>query len=140
VQQLGEKISAARPWFSEQDIAEILSAVETVLTSGRLILGAHTDAFENAFKKYVGVEHAVAVSSCSAAIQIALRFFEVSGREVILPTNNFPGVLSAVLYEGGVPVLADMDPSTFCMDTDDALKRITPRTAGIIVVHLAGRR
>jgi dTDP-4-amino-4,6-dideoxygalactose transaminase len=62
----------------------------------------------------------------------------VEGREVLLPTNNFPGVVSAVLYEGGIPILADMEPSTFCLDTEDALKRITPRTAGVIVLHLAG--
>ena len=70
-----EKIAAARPTFSEQEIADILPAVQEVLESGWLILGEHTDAFENAFKKYVGVEHAVAVNTCSSAIQITLRFF-----------------------------------------------------------------
>ena len=94
--------------------------------------------FEKRFREYIGVEHAVAVSSCSAALQITLRHFRVRGREVILPTNNFPGVVSAVLYEGGVPVLADIDPHTFCLDTSDALARISPQTAGIIVVHIAG--
>jgi len=136
--QARETIKAARPWFSEREIAEILPAVAAILESGQLILGQHTEAFEDAFKRYVGSEYAVAVSSCSAAIQIALRFFGVQGREVILPTNNFPGVVSAVLYEGGVPVLADMDASTFCVDTEDALRHITPRTAGMIIVHLAG--
>ncbi len=109
-----------------------------VLEGGRLILGARTEAFEEAFRRYVGVEHAVALSSCSAAIQIALRFFRAEGREVVLCANNFPGVVSAVLQEGGVPVLADMDPATFCLDTEDAIRRITPRTAGVIVLHLAG--
>jgi len=136
--QARRTIRAARPWFSPQDIAEILPDVEAVLESGQLILGERTDRFETAFKQFVGSEHAVAVNSCSSAIQIALRFFGVEGREVILPTNNFPGVVSAVLYEGGVPVLAEMDPTTFCLDTDDALRRITTRTAGVIVVHLAG--
>ena len=136
--QMRQTIRAARPWFSEQEIAAILPSVEAVLESGQLILGEHTEAFENAFKQFVGSEYAVAVNSCSSAIQIALRFFGVEGREVILPTNNFPGVVSAVLYEGGVPVLADMDPATFCFDTEDALRCITPRTAGVIVVHLGG--
>ena len=132
------KIAAARPWFSEAELAEILPAVERVLRSGRLILGEETEAFESAFRDYIGVDHAVAVSSCSAALQIALRFFRVEGREVILPANNFPGVVGAVLYEGGVPILAEMDPRTFCIDVEDAVSRITPRTAGMIVVHLAG--
>ena len=131
-------INAARPFFTPQAIAAILPAVERVLSSGWLILGKETEAFESAFRLYVGTKHAVAVSSCSSALQIVMRFLGVRDREVILPTNNFPGVVSALLYEGGVPVLADMDPATFCMDTEDALRRITPRTAGIIVVHLGG--
>ncbi|HVW06573.1 MAG TPA: DegT/DnrJ/EryC1/StrS family aminotransferase [Vicinamibacterales bacterium] len=133
-----DMIRAARPWFPREDIDQILPAIESILESGWLILGEHTDAFERAFRQYVGTQHAVAVSSCSAALQIAFRFFGVKGREVILPTNNFPGDVSALLYEGGIPVLADMDPYTFCMDTDDALRRITPQTAGIVVVHLGG--
>jgi perosamine synthetase len=133
------KIAAALPTFPREDLEEILPAIESILKSGRLILGQHTRQFEDAFKSYVGVEHAVAVSTCTAALQIAFRFHRVQGREVILPTNNFIGVVSAVLCEGGVPVLADMDPATFCMDLDDAIARITPRTAGIVVVHIAGR-
>jgi perosamine synthetase len=132
------RLQAARPQFERTDIDAILPAIRSVLESGHLILGEHTDRFERAFASYIGVTHAVAVSSCSAAIQIALRFFGVDQREIILPTNNFPGVVSAVLYEGGLPVLADMDSGTFCMATEDALKRITPRTAGIVVVHLGG--
>jgi len=131
-------IAAAQPAFSDADLAEILPAVERVLRSGRLILGEETEAFESAFRDYIGVDHAVAVSSCSAALQIALRFFRAEGREVILPANNFPGVVSAILYEGGVPVLAEMDPVTFCIDAEDAVSRITPKPAGMIVVHLAG--
>jgi dTDP-4-amino-4,6-dideoxygalactose transaminase len=136
--QTVEKIAAARPTFTAEEIEQILPAVREVLESGWLILGKHTQAFEEAFRAYVGVEHAVALSTCSAATQITLRFFGVQGREVIMPTNNFPGVVSSVLYEGGIPVLADMEPSTFCLDTEDALRRISSRTAGIIVVHLAG--
>lgn len=132
-------IAAARPYFSQEDIAAVLPSIRGVLESGRLILGDHTAAFERAFAEYVGVEHAVAVSSCSAALQIALRFLEVRGREVILPTNNFPGVVTALTYEGGIPVLAEMDAASFCMDVDDALGRVTERTAGMVVLHLAGR-
>ena len=133
------RIAAARPWFPPEDREEILAAIDAILESGRLILGLHTGQLEEAFRDYVGVEHAVGVSTCTAALQIAFRFHQIQGREVILPTNNFVGVVSAVVYEGGTPVLADMDPGTFCMDIDDALARITPRTAGIVAVHLAGR-
>ena len=132
------KVAAARPRVSDEDMDEILPSIEEVLRSGWLILGEHTRAFERAFAQSVGTEHAVAVSSCSAALQIVLRFFGVEGREVLMPANNFPGVLSAALYEGGTPVLAEMNPSTFCVDTEDLLTRITPRTVGVIVVHIAG--
>lgn len=133
------KIAAALPSFPKEDLQEILPAIEAILRSGRLILGPHTQQFEDAFRGYVGVEHAVAVGTCTAALQIVFRYRGIEGREVIVPTNNFVGVVSAVLYEGGTPVLAEMDPATFCMDIDDAIARITPRTAGIVVVHIAGR-
>jgi len=135
---MNERIPAARPGFPGEDIAAILPQIQAVLESGRLILGSHTSAFEEAFRRYVGVEHAIAVNSCSSALQICLRFLGAKGREVIIPTNSFPGTVTTVLYEGGIPVLAEMDPVTFCMDTEDALRRITPRTAGFLVVHLAG--
>ncbi len=133
-----KKIAAASPLFPQQDIDEIQRAISNILLSGRLILGEHTLAFEQEFQSYLGVEYAVAVSTCTAAIQIALRFYQVKQREVILPTNNFIGVVSAVLAEGATPILTDMNTETFCADTDDVLARITPKTAGIILVHIAG--
>ncbi len=131
-------IVAARPMISDDDIDDVQLAVNDILKSGWLILGEHTHRFEEDFKFYVGAEHAVAVSCCTAAIQIVLRYHQIQGREVIVPTNNFVGVVGAVLSENGTPVLADMDPETFCVDTEDLLSRITPRTAGVIVVHIAG--
>lgn len=131
-------IVSARPMIPDEDIDDIQLAITNILKSGWLILGEHTHQFEEEFRVYIGVEHAVAVSCCTAAIQIVLRYYQIQGREVIMPTNNFVGVVSAVLYEGGIPVLADMNPETFCVDTEDLLSRITPKTAGVIVVHIAG--
>ncbi len=131
-------IAAARPMIPDEDIDDIQLAINDILKSGWLILGEHTHRFEEDFRSYIGSEHAVAVSCCTAAIQIVLRYHHIQGREVIVPTNNFVGVVGAVLDEGGVPVLADLDPETFCVDTEDLLARITPRTAGVIVVHIAG--
>jgi dTDP-4-amino-4,6-dideoxygalactose transaminase len=67
-----------------------------------------------------------------------MRFYGAKGREVIVPTNTFASCVKAVMYAGGTPVLADMNPETFCLDTEDAIERINPNTAGIIVVHIAG--
>jgi perosamine synthetase len=131
-------VAAAKPLFPAEDIASLQNTFGKILESGRLILGEQTHGFEEEFKSYVGAQYAVAVSSCTAAIQIALRYYKVAGREVILPTNNFVGVVSAVIAEGGLPVLAEMNPDTFCGTTDDILNRITDNTAGIIIVHIAG--
>jgi len=131
-------IAAASPCFPDEDMPEILNSVQEILRSGRLILGRYTHEFEESFRHYVGTEHAVAVNSCTSALQISLRFFGAREREVIMPVNNFPGVVTAAISEGVRPILADMDTESFCMDVDDAIKRVTTRTAGMIVVHIAG--
>lgn len=136
---LTKKIAAAAPYFPEEDLPEILESIEEVLRSGWLILGRHTHDFEQAFRGYVGTEHAVAVNSCTSALQIILRYMDARGRDVIMPVNNFPGVVTAALAEGVKPVLAEMDAHSFCMDVDDAIDRVTPETAGMVVVHIAGR-
>jgi dTDP-4-amino-4,6-dideoxygalactose transaminase len=133
-----QTIAAAKPALSDADVAAALVAFERILRSGRLILGDYTRQFEAQFRAYIGAPEAVAVSSCSDALRIALRFHDVRGREVLLPVNNFPGVVSIVLDEGGIPVFADMNPATFCADTEDLLRRISSRTAGIVIVHIAG--
>jgi perosamine synthetase len=133
-----QKISGARPYFHDEDVPKLLSRLEDIIRGGRLIFGPNTSEFEEAFRNYVGVQHAVSVSSCTAALEITMRFFGVQGREVIVPTNTFAACVSAIKYAGGKPVLADMDPKTFCLDTDDVLGRINDNTAGIIVVHIAG--
>lgn len=133
-----KSIAGARPYFHEEDIPEILARVEDILRGGRLIFGDNTREFEEGFRAEVGATHAVAVNSCTTALEIVLRFYDVRGREVIVPTNTFASVVKAVMYAGGIPVLADMDAATFGLDVEDALTRITPRTAGVIAVHLGG--
>jgi dTDP-4-amino-4,6-dideoxygalactose transaminase len=139
ITRLGTKVAAALPAFPEEDLPEILHSIEEILRSGWLILGKYTHDFEESFRQYVGTEYAVAVNSCTTALQITLRFMGAKDREVIMPVNNFPGVVTAALSEGVRPVLAEMDTQSFCMDVNDAIERVTPKTAGMIVVHIAGR-
>lgn len=131
-------IAGARPYFHEEDIPDILARVEDILRGGRLIFGDNTREFEEGFRAEVGAAHAVAVNSCTTALEIVLRFYGVRGREVVVPTNTFASVVKAVIYAGGTPVLADMDAETFGLDFEDAAGRITPRTAGVIAVHIGG--
>ena len=132
------KVSGARPLFHEEDVPELLARLENIIRGGRLIFGENTRAFEEGFRKHCGTQHAVSVNSCTTALEIAMRFFGVKGREVIVPTNTFASCVKAVMYAGGTPVLADMNPETFCLDTEDTISRINANTAGIIVVHIAG--
>ncbi|MCK4820226.1 DegT/DnrJ/EryC1/StrS family aminotransferase [bacterium] len=132
------EIPSTKPFFREEDIQIISDEVCTILRSGQLILGPYTQEFERNFREYCGVKHAVAVSSCTAALEIAFRYFDVRGKEVIIPTNTFIASSNAVLYAGGTPVLADIKANTLCLDPKDVLKRITPKTCGVMVVHIAG--
>jgi perosamine synthetase len=132
------RVSGARPRFHEEDVPELLGRLENIIRGGRLIFGENTREFEESFRRYVGTRHAVTVNSCTTALEIALRFYGVRGREVIVPTNTFASCVKAIMYAGGTPVLAGMNPATFCLDTEDAIGRINPATAGIIVVHIAG--
>jgi perosamine synthetase len=132
------KVAGARPFFHDEDVPQLLARLEQIIRGGRLIFGENTREFEESFRDYVRVGHAVSVNSCTTALEIVMRYFNVRGREVIVPTNTFASCVKAVMYAGGTPVLADMNPLTFCLDTEDALKRINSKTAGIIVVHIAG--
>ena len=76
-------IPSTRPFFSEEDILAISSEVCSILRSGRLILGPYTQKFEELFQKYCGVKHAIAVSSCTSALEITLRYFNIKDKEVM---------------------------------------------------------
>ncbi len=132
------RVPAASIVFSDEDIAEALSLIESSLRSGQLTLGKHGQAFEEAFAGRCGRKHAVAVSSGTSAIEIVLRTLDVEGREVIVPDNTFFATAAAVAHAGGVPVLADTDRETLAISADDVLARITEKTAGVVIVHIGG--
>jgi dTDP-4-amino-4,6-dideoxygalactose transaminase len=110
-----------------------------VAGSGRILLGERTDLFEQRFAAWTGARHACAVSSGASAIQLALAAVGVGpGDEVILPSFTAVPTASAVAALGAVPVLADVDESTACLDPGEVARLRTPRTAAVIVVHLYG--
>ena len=131
------------PGMHYLDEAEI-EAVVRVLKSRSLFryygidLQGEVAAFEKDFAEFIGVEHALAVTSGSAALQTALSALAVGpGQEVIVPAYMWVAVVAAVVNLGAIPVLADID-DTFTLDPRDVERRITPRTAGIIAVHMSG--
>ena len=128
----------ADPWFCEADRVRIRRGVEEIL-SGALSMGPNVRAFEHEFARLVGVRHAIAMSSCTAALETALGALGVSaGDEVIVPCETFIATGMAVHLAGGVPVFAEISESTFCLDLEDVKARLSSRTRGIILVYMAG--
>lgn len=117
------------------------SAVDRVLASGWLTTGPECAAFEDEFAAYVGSEHAVTVSSCTAAIELSLRGLHLpEGARVVVPAITFCGAVEAVLHAGLVPVLADVDPDTAEM-TPETCARAAHEAGGVqalLVLHYAG--
>ena len=101
-------------------------------------LQKEVEAFEAEFANSLGIAHAVAVGSGTGALHTALSALGLGpGQEVIVPAYMWVSVIAAVVNHGAIPVLADID-ETFCLDPVDLERRITPRTKGIIMVHMSG--
>jgi perosamine synthetase len=116
------------------------AAAADVIRSGWLTMGPKTIEFERNFASYVGARHAIGVSSCTAALHLALEAVGLQqGDEVLVPTTTFTATAEVVVYLKAIPVLVDVDPVTLCIDPEDARKRITSRTRAILPVHFAGQ-
>ncbi|MDI6739435.1 MAG: DegT/DnrJ/EryC1/StrS family aminotransferase [Candidatus Edwardsbacteria bacterium] len=119
--------------------AKEINAVVKVLKSGSLSLGPEIPKFEQAFARYVGRKHAVAVSSGTAALHLITRALGLNaGDEVITTPFSFAASLNCILYAGARPVLADIGTDTFNIDPAKVLKAITPRTKAILAVDVFG--
>lgn len=115
-------------------------AVLDVLRSGVLALGPRQDAFERAFAQMVGTQHAVAVSSGTAGLHVALLAAGIGpGDEVITTPLSFIASANAILYVGATPVFVDIDPVTLNIDPARVQAAITPRTKAILPVHIFGQ-
>ncbi len=131
-------IPPARIDFSAEDRTWIADRIMEVLETGRLTLGPYGEEFERQFASLTGAPHAIAVSNGTSAIEIILRSLDVAGRDVLVPANTFIATASAVIAAGGRPVLMDTDLDTMSTTCEEIERRLTPETAGIIVVHIAG--
>jgi dTDP-4-amino-4,6-dideoxygalactose transaminase len=118
---------------------EEMAAVREVLESGWLTTGPRVREFEAAFRSFVGTREAVATSSCTAALHLALAAIGVSeGDEIILPTMTFATSGEVILYFKARPVLVDCAEGSFHMDPEKAARAVTSRTRAILPVHYAG--
>jgi len=118
----------------------LMAACERVLRSGHFIQGTEVESFETDCAHFLGVKHAIAVSSGTDAILVALMALNLGpGDEVICPAFTFFATAGCIARVGATPVFADVEPHTFNLDAVDVARRITPRTKALIPVHLFGQ-
>ncbi len=129
------KIPIAIPSLSEEE----WQAVKEPLLSGWLTQGPKVSAFEKEFSKLHNVNHALAVTSCTTGLHLALAAMGIGpGDEVIVPAFTWVATANVVLYCGATPVFCDVDTGTFNIKVEDIAAKITERTKAIIPVHLFG--
>ncbi|MBL7085880.1 MAG: UDP-4-amino-4,6-dideoxy-N-acetyl-beta-L-altrosamine transaminase [Candidatus Cloacimonetes bacterium] len=129
-------IPYGKQWIDDDDIQSVVD----VLKSDWLTTGPKIDEFEQAVANFTGSTYAVAVSSGTAALHAAMFAINIqSGDEVIVPAMTFAATANCIVFQGGTPVFADVDPYTLLIDTLDVERKINASTKAIISVDYAGQ-
>jgi perosamine synthetase len=130
------RVPLSQPWITPEDVAAVLS----VLRSPILSIGPKVRAFEQAMARYAGVAEAVAVNSGTSGLHLCLAALGIGpGDEVVTTPFSFVASANAALYQGAVPVFADIDPDTLTIDPAAAEARIGPRARAILPVDVFGQ-
>ena len=117
-----------------------IQAIVDILKSDWLTTGPCVESFEKAFAQQVGAQHAVAVSSGTAALHAAMFAIDIGpGDEVIVPAMTFAASANCVVFQGGTPVFSDVEPDTLLIDPIDVERKITKNTKAVIAVDYAGQ-
>src|SRR3990172_2872262 len=129
------KIPIARPVISESEKRRVMA----VLDSGMLVAGVQVKAFEAAFAAYLGIGHAVATSSGTTALQVALEALRIGqGDRVVTTPFTFVATSNAILHAGAAPVFVDVDPVTYSLDADAVERAGRDGARAVLCVHLYG--
>lgn len=124
------------PLFSGNEQKKLYECIESGWVSSE---GPFVKEFESSFSNYIGRKEGIAVSSGSAALDIAIAAFKIgNGDEVIVSTFTIISPVLSIVRSGAKPILVDVDPQTWNMDVEEVEKKITPRTKAIIAVHIYG--
>ena len=130
------KIPVYQSCLTGNEMAYVKDCIESTWISSK---GKYVSKFEQEFANYIGARHATAVSNGTVAIHLALAALGIgSGDEVIVPSLTYIASVNAISYTGATPVFVDSLPGTWQMDPNDVKRKITSRTAAIMVVHLYG--
>ncbi|MFT5086171.1 MAG: perosamine synthetase [Candidatus Latescibacterota bacterium] len=129
-----DTIQIFKPWYDEAEYEALRQPLET----GWLGYGPIAREFEERFAKYIGVKHAIALNSCTAALHLALMVSDVADSEVLTTSMTFVASNHAILLAGGKPVFCDIEADTLNLDVEDVARRITPQTKAILAVHYGG--
>ena len=131
---LTEKVQLFKPWYGAAEYEALRSPLET----GWLGYGPLSRKFEEKFAEYLGVDHAIALNSCTAALHLAFLATEIAGGEVISTPMTFVASNHAILLAGARPVFCDIEADTLNIDVEDIESRITSETKAILAVHYGG--
>lgn len=128
------------PQYTGEDGQRLLKVLESRNWGGYPFPNTLADEFARKFAEYHGAQYGCCVANGTIALVAALQAAGIRfGEEVIVPAYTWDGTAAAVLFAGGVPIFADIDPDTYCLDVASARRAITPRTKAVIPVHLAMR-
>jgi perosamine synthetase len=127
------------PWCKPHFFGKEATEVNAALASGWISGGPYVTMLETRMAKALGIEHAIAVSNGTTALELALRGAQIGpGDEVIVPAFTFVAAASMVHAVGATPVFADIDPDTWLLDPEEICRLATPATRAVIPVHLYG--
>lgn len=133
---MSDFIPVSRPDIGEAEIAEVVDS----LRSGWITTGPKVRRFEEELAEYLGAPNVIALSSCTAALHLALLVEGVGpGDEVVVPGITFPSAVNVVMQVGATPVACDVDPETLNLSVEDLARRVGPRTRAIQALHYGGQ-
>lgn len=130
------KVPWAKPYIGKEELNEVVDSMK----SGWITMGPKVARFEDEVGKYVGVKHAIAVNSGTAALDVALKAIGIRpGDEVVIPAMTYIATANAILYQGATPVLADIESVTYNINPGDVISKITNQTKCIISIDYSGQ-
>jgi dTDP-4-amino-4,6-dideoxygalactose transaminase len=129
------EVPFGQPYVLQDEIDEVVAT----LRSGWLTSGPRAKLFEEEFRAYTGAKHALAVNSCTAALQLTLLAAGIgAGAEVITTPLTFVATANAIEHTGATPIFADVDPVTHTLSAERVAEKVGPRTKAVLPVHLRG--